>query len=97
MDDEECVSNSYAGPLTNLLVIPKTSLIPPKTHQSVSNGYRVSLLEKNPKGAKGTVTIVPASCSFEDQKTSLAYRSIDLMTRQILELEVLSLSLYVIY
>lgn len=95
--DEGVVSHSYAGSITNLLVIPQSSLIPMKTNQRGSNNFRVSLLDKYPKAvtsSKGTIPLLPSSCSLEDHNTTTSvYRSTDLMNQQILEMEVLSPSL----
>ncbi|KAM7475728.1 hypothetical protein LguiB_022971 [Lonicera macranthoides] len=71
--DEGVVSHSYAGSITNLLVIPQSSLIPMQTNQRGSTNFRVSLLDKYPKAvnlSEGTITLVPSSRSLEDQNTN---------------------------
>ncbi|KAM7471506.1 hypothetical protein LguiA_009689 [Lonicera macranthoides] len=78
--------NHQKGSITNLLVIPQSSLIPMQTNQRGSTNFRVSLLDKYPKAvnlSEGTITLVPSSRSLENQNTNTSvYRSTDLMNRQ---------------
>ncbi|XXG89184.1 hypothetical protein AAC387_Pa12g1250 [Persea americana] len=77
------------GQITNLLVIPLSSLSVMES-QSSSGQLCVSLLEKAPqltKESEGTIALLPTYCSFEDHHNSTAFRSSNLLNQQILDLE----------
>lgn len=77
------------GQITNLLVIPLSSLSAMESQRS-SAQLCVSSLEKAPqltKASEGTITLLPTYCSFEDHHGSTAFRSSNLLNQQILDLE----------
>ncbi|KAI7740397.1 hypothetical protein M8C21_017155, partial [Ambrosia artemisiifolia] len=76
------------GFITNMVVIPKSSLIPLNNHQRKSTLLPVSLLQKCYQQndlIRPTVTLT--SSSEEQQKNSHQYQSFDLLNQQILDLE----------
>ncbi|GMY15092.1 protein ROOT INITIATION DEFECTIVE 3-like [Fagus crenata] len=82
--------NHGKGAVTNLTVIPQSSLHSVSNHQRVSNQFHVSLLDKYPQPAnsfKGTIT-PPSLChSYEEKQTSLDFRSTDSLQQHIFDLE----------
>ncbi|XP_065873369.1 protein ROOT INITIATION DEFECTIVE 3-like isoform X2 [Euphorbia lathyris] len=75
--------NYHKGPVTNVLVIPYSSLLPSLNHQRNQHQFRVSVLEKCPQPAnlsKGTVTFL------RDNETSVDF-STSSLNRQIFEME----------
>ncbi|KAI3877050.1 hypothetical protein MKX03_004187 [Papaver bracteatum] len=78
------------GKITNLLVIPRSSLPFVENHQRVSYQPRVSLLDKYQQPSntsRGTVAILPSYCSLEDNLSTAGFSTIGSMNNQILELE----------
>lgn len=74
------------GSISNLLVIPQSSLIPIKNNQRASNSFRISLLEKypqTPSSFKGMVTLAPA----QEQEIMGEYCSTNLLNQQIIDFE----------
>ncbi|KDP30939.1 hypothetical protein JCGZ_11315 [Jatropha curcas] len=66
--------NCQKGAVTNMVLIPHSSLLPSSNHQRVSYKFRVSLLHKCPlpaaNSSKGTVTLLRSCSSAEDNQTS---------------------------
>ncbi|KAI3896962.1 hypothetical protein MKX03_026721 [Papaver bracteatum] len=87
------VSRRFAhakGQITNLLVIPRSSLPFVENNQRVSYQPRVSLLDKYQQPSntsRGTVAILPLYCSLEDNLSTADFSTISSMNNQILELE----------
>ncbi|KAA8542138.1 hypothetical protein F0562_023290 [Nyssa sinensis] len=82
--------NHLKGSITNLAVIPQSSLLPMTDHRRASDQLRVSLLEKYPQPANsytGMITLQPSGCSHEESGFVPKYRSTDLLNQHILELE----------
>ncbi|KAI3885304.1 hypothetical protein MKW98_002696 [Papaver atlanticum] len=78
------------GQITNLLVIPRSSLPFVENNQRVSYQPRVSLLDKYQQPSntsRGTVAILPSYCSLEDDLSTAGFSTIGSMNNQILELE----------
>ncbi|KAI3983693.1 hypothetical protein MKX01_001097 [Papaver californicum] len=78
------------GQITNLLVIPRSSLPFVENSQRVSYQPRVSLLDKYQQPtntSRGTVAILPSYCSVEENFFTAGYSTISSMNNQILELE----------
>ncbi|KAJ0755213.1 hypothetical protein HanPI659440_Chr09g0355411 [Helianthus annuus] len=76
-----------AGFITNIVVIPKSSLIPLNNYQRKSTRLPVSLLQKYSQQndlIRSTVTLIS---SPEEQQKISQYQSFDLLNRQILDLE----------
>ncbi|KAJ0049020.1 hypothetical protein Pint_15698 [Pistacia integerrima] len=62
------------GPVTNLLVIPKSSLLSLSNHQRVSNKFRISLLDKYPQPdslSTGMITLLHSYFSSNDDHFSI--------------------------
>lgn len=84
----------YPGAISNLLVMPQSSLVPLKSHQRASNSLRFSLLEKYSQtspASNGMATLLPS----REHEAVEEYCSTDLLNQQISDLEVLSVSLCV--
>ncbi|KAI3727036.1 hypothetical protein L1987_66844 [Smallanthus sonchifolius] len=76
------------GFITNMVVIPKSSLVPSNNHQKKSTHLQVSLLQKYSQQndlLKPTVTLM--SSPEEQQKITHQYQSFDLLNKQVLDLE----------
>ncbi|KAL3512573.1 hypothetical protein ACH5RR_025290 [Cinchona calisaya] len=82
--------NHFKGPISNLVVICKSSLIPVKNKQRNSFQFRVSLLDKYSQRtnlAKETITLLP-SCKAQDEDNTISgYRTVDLVEKHILDLQ----------
>ncbi|XP_058093965.1 protein ROOT INITIATION DEFECTIVE 3-like isoform X2 [Magnolia sinica] len=76
------------GRITNLVVIPRSSLSVMENQRS-SPRIRASLLEKAQmtKAYEGTTTLLPTYCSLEDHLNATCFRSSDSLNQQILDLE----------
>ncbi|KAJ8752635.1 hypothetical protein K2173_005524 [Erythroxylum novogranatense] len=75
------------GPVTNLLVLPISSLLPAPNHRRVFNQFRVSLLGKFPeldKLSRGMITTLHSCPSLEENHTLGDSGSTSSMNRQIL-------------
>ncbi|WCJ36239.1 Transducin/WD40 repeat-like superfamily protein [Euphorbia peplus] len=73
----------HKGPVSNVLVIPSSSLLPSLNHQRTQHHFRISVLEKCPQPtylSKGTVTFL------RDNETSVDF-STSSLDRQIFEME----------
>ncbi|KAJ8752010.1 hypothetical protein K2173_001036 [Erythroxylum novogranatense] len=78
------------GPVTNLLVLPISSLLPAPNHRRVFNQFRVSLLGKFPeldKLSRGMITTLHSCPSLEENHTLGDSGSTSSMNRQILEMQ----------
>lgn len=85
----------FAGPITNLVVIPQSSLLPRMNHHRATNRVRVSMLDKYPKpvdSSKGVLTFLPSHSSEGGRRIALEFQSTNLLKQQILDLEVSSLT-----
>ncbi|KAK1357928.1 Protein ROOT INITIATION DEFECTIVE like [Heracleum sosnowskyi] len=74
------------GAISNLLVMPQSSLVPLKSHQRASNSLRFSLLEKYPQtspASNGMATLLPS----REHETMEEYCSTDLLNQHISDLE----------
>ena len=79
----------FSGPISNLVAISKSSLIP-KNNQRTSQ-FRVCVLDKNSQPtnfAKETVKLLPSSSAQEEADAMLGCRSTNLLEKHILDLEV---------
>ncbi|KAM3751965.1 hypothetical protein ACB098_04G152200 [Castanea mollissima] len=82
--------NHGKGAVTNMTVIPQSSLLSVSKNQRVSNQFHVSLLEKYPQPAnsfKGTLNLLSLGHSFEEKQTSLDFQSTDSLQQHISDLE----------
>ncbi|XP_071903606.1 protein ROOT INITIATION DEFECTIVE 3-like isoform X2 [Coffea arabica] len=80
--------NHFKGPISNLVAISKSSLIP-KNNQRTSQ-FRVCVLDKNSQPtnfAKETVKLLPSSSAQEEADAMLGCRSTNLLEKHILDLE----------
>ncbi|KVI06183.1 G-protein beta WD-40 repeat-containing protein [Cynara cardunculus var. scolymus] len=87
-DFTACLWDVVKGFITNLVVIPYSSLLPSRNHQRKSTHLPVSLLKKcswQDDPSKGTVTLLP---SPGEQQITHQYQSANLLNQQILDLEV---------
>ncbi|KAK9066416.1 hypothetical protein SSX86_013738 [Deinandra increscens subsp. villosa] len=78
----------HKGFITNMIVIPKCSLVPSNIHQRKSTHLPVSLLQKYSQQndlIRATVTLM--SSPEEQQKVTHQYQTFDLLNQQILDLE----------
>ncbi|KAK9106563.1 hypothetical protein Syun_022574 [Stephania yunnanensis] len=91
--------NHKKGQITNIVTVPQSSLIAGgETSSRASHQPRVSPLDKYPQPVnnfKGTVAVLPSSLADNDIKTE--FRSASMTSRQILDLEVLSLCLKFVF
>ncbi|KAH7865214.1 hypothetical protein Vadar_003769 [Vaccinium darrowii] len=84
------IFNHLRGPITNLVVIPQSSLLPRMNHLRPSNHVRVSVLDKYPKpvdSSKGVLTYLTSHSAEEDHRIASKFQSTDLLKQQILDLE----------
>ncbi|KAK9278188.1 hypothetical protein L1049_027748 [Liquidambar formosana] len=78
------------GAITNLVVIPQSSLLSVPNRQRISNRSRVSLLDKYPQPAtlsEGMPAHLFTCCSPKDHHTSIDFQRTNSMNQQILDLE----------
>ncbi|XP_021681000.2 protein ROOT INITIATION DEFECTIVE 3 [Hevea brasiliensis] len=82
--------NYQKGAVTNLALIPHSSLLTSSNHQRVPYQIRLSLLEKCPQpeanSSKGTVALLHSCSSLKDHQTSLDFRT-NSLNHQIFEME----------
>ncbi|KAL5991073.1 hypothetical protein ACLOJK_011979 [Asimina triloba] len=84
-----CRFNHKKGPITNLVVIPRSSLHAAESQRS-SPRLRVSVLEKATqltRSADGTSVLLPSQCLLEDHLDSTAFQSSHSLNRQISDFE----------
>lgn len=82
--------NHRKGAVTNMTVIPQSSLLSVSNHPRVSNQFHVSLLDKYPLPAnscKGKITLPSSSYSFKEKHISLDFRSTDSLNQHISDFE----------
>ncbi|XP_059444284.1 protein ROOT INITIATION DEFECTIVE 3-like isoform X1 [Corylus avellana] len=78
--------NHRKGAVTNLTVIPQSSLLSVSNHQRVSNQLQVSMLDKYPQPAsssKEKITLPSSCCSLKEKQISLDFRSTDSLNQHI--------------
>ncbi|XP_058226358.1 protein ROOT INITIATION DEFECTIVE 3-like [Rhododendron vialii] len=78
------------GPITNLVVIPQSSLLPRMNHHRATNRVQVSMLDKYPKpvdSSKGVLTFLPSHSSERDHSIASEFQNTNLLKQQILDLE----------
>ncbi|KAJ4972973.1 hypothetical protein NE237_006147 [Protea cynaroides] len=82
--------NHQKGKITNMVIVPQSSLLPGVENQNISNDQLyVSVLEKYPQSAnfsRGPVMRLP-TCLPKDSPINAGFLSTDSMNKQILELE----------
>ncbi|KAL8250348.1 hypothetical protein R6Q59_034041 [Mikania micrantha] len=83
----------HKGFITNMIVIPKSSLVPSNNHQMKSTHLPVSLLQKHSQQNDLLGPTVTLMSSSEEQKIIHQFQSFNLLNQQILDLEVQSLTL----
>ncbi|XP_052176443.1 protein ROOT INITIATION DEFECTIVE 3-like [Diospyros lotus] len=82
--------NHQKGSISNLVVIPQSSLQPRMNHQRASNHFRVSVLDKvsNPADSyKEPLISLPSSSFGEDRNIAYEFPSTGLLKQYILDLE----------
>ncbi|WKA07929.1 hypothetical protein VitviT2T_025699 [Vitis vinifera] len=82
--------NHPKGAITNMVVIPKSSLLSVTNHQRFSNQFRVSLLDKYPQpgnSSMGMITLLPLCCSHRVHLPTIGFQSTVSLNQQILDLE----------
>ncbi|XP_044487066.1 protein ROOT INITIATION DEFECTIVE 3-like [Mangifera indica] len=78
------------GPVTNLLVIPKFSLLSSSSHQKVSNKFRISLLDKYPQQdnfSKGMKTLLHSHFSRQDDEFCKIFQGTKSLDQYMCELQ----------
>lgn len=83
---------TYAGFITNMVVIPHSSLLPLPHHQRKFTNLPVSLLQKYPHQddpSNSSITLLLPSSSTQQQITH-QYQSANLLEQQSIDLEVYS-------
>ncbi|PON77335.1 Guanine nucleotide-binding protein, beta subunit [Parasponia andersonii] len=81
--------NHQKGAVTNLAVIPRSSLISVANNRKVSNAFRVSSLDKYPQPpnlSKEAITLIPSSSSLKESQSSVHFQKSD-SCQQILNLQ----------
>ncbi|GFZ17417.1 hypothetical protein Acr_26g0006870 [Actinidia rufa] len=89
-DCTACLWDVVNCPITNLVVIPQSSLLPSMNHHRAPNQFRVSILDKYPKppdASNGVLTLLPSHSPSEDHCVASEYRSTNLLKQQFLDLE----------
>ncbi|CAK7336679.1 unnamed protein product [Dovyalis caffra] len=82
--------NHKKGAVTNLVVIPRSSLHSASNHRRVSNQFRVSLLDKCPQPANssnGILTLLHTCSSPKGHQSSVDFGITNLLDRQIFEMQ----------
>ncbi|GAV56525.1 WD40 domain-containing protein, partial [Cephalotus follicularis] len=82
--------NHQKGALTNLVVIPQSSVLPVSNNKRASNQYRVSSLDKYPQPANtsnGLITLLPSCSSLKEDQTSIYNQRTNSLEQQIFDLE----------
>ncbi|KAF5476578.1 hypothetical protein F2P56_003315 [Juglans regia] len=82
--------NHQKGAVTNMVVIPQSSLLSASNHLGVLNQFHVSLLDKYPQPAnssKGTATLLSLPRSFKGTQTSFDSRSTHSSNQHMSDLE----------
>ncbi|KAD4889085.1 hypothetical protein E3N88_21158 [Mikania micrantha] len=77
----------HKGFITNMIVIPKSSLVPSNNHQIKSTHLPVSLLQKHSQQNDLLGPTVTLMSSSEEQKIIHQFQSFNLLNQQILDLE----------
>ncbi|KAL9375498.1 hypothetical protein Peur_032377 [Populus x canadensis] len=83
-------NHQKAGAVTNLVVIPRSSLHSASNHRRVSNQFRVSVLSKCPQPANssnGILTLLHTCSSPKDHQASVDLRRTNSLDQQIFEME----------
>ncbi|KAF3436857.1 hypothetical protein FNV43_RR19610 [Rhamnella rubrinervis] len=82
--------NHQKGAVTNLVVIPQSSLFSVSNHQKAFNTFHVSLLDKYPQPANSLnerITLLSSGCSPRETQSSVQFQSTENSYQQIYDME----------
>lgn len=82
--------NHHKGPVTNLAVIPQSSLLPVSNHRKDSDAFGVSVLDKYPQPANSSnekITLFSPCHSLKGNQISINFQTTDFAAQQIQNME----------